>query len=167
MKLLKVALPVLIIAVALMCWVGLSDADSADLWPNKSGELCWDIFKEDPPGTLVQIATVKLAIVRTFKDHYIVHGTITENGYIRCLNGNAEVVDNIVIMHGNTSGIYPQDDPQVSPHELIGGMGLVELRLSDLGGTSLGIDMWYDTDIAGSGEVKHDGPRYWQLTQCN
>ena len=74
MKLLKVALPVLIIAVALMCWVGLSDADSAQKWPKNSGELCWSLSPPSGP-----TAMIKLAIVRTVKDHYIVHGTITED----------------------------------------------------------------------------------------
>ena len=161
MKYFRVALPGLIIMVAFLCWVGLSDADSANLWPKKQGELCWSV---SPPSG--NTTTVKLAIVRTFKDHYIVHGTITEIlgsvPYVRCLNGNAEIVGSNVIMHGSTSGLY-------NGNELIGGVGFVELRLSDLYGFSEGINMWYDTSGASGlyGLVKYDGRVYWTLTQCN
>jgi hypothetical protein len=160
MKFFRVALPGLIIVVALLCWIGLSDADSANLWPNKQGELCWSLSPPSGYGT-----TVQLAIVRTFKDHYIVHGTITEElpggDYVRCLNGNAEIVGGDVIMHGSTAGIYGD--------ELIGGMGYVTLNLNDLGGTSMGISMWYDisTGPGDAGSVKYDGPVSWTLTQCN
>jgi hypothetical protein len=159
MKIWKVAVPGLIIAVAFMCWIGLSDADSAQKWPKNSGELCWDL--QPPSG---DPTTVTLAIVRTVKDHYIVHGTITENPdtaeeYVRCLDGNAEIVGNYVIMHGTTAGLYGD--------ELIGGMGIVKLDINTLGGSSEGIHMWYDTSTAAPGQVKYDGPVTWVLSNCN
>jgi len=157
MKFFRVVLPGVIILVAFICWVGLSDADSANLWPNKHGELCWSVTP--PSGTLT---TVKLAVVRTVGDHYIVHGTITENGYIRCVNGNAEIVGNKVIMSGSTSGIY-------NGIELIGGIGLVELDLSTLNGFSEGINMWYDVSTGKGdwGTIKYDGVVTWTLISCN
>ena len=81
MKFFKVALPILIILVSFICWIGLKDAGSANLWPNKHGELCWSVT---PPSGTQTIVT--LAVLNTIKDHYIVHGTITENGYVRCVN---------------------------------------------------------------------------------
>ena len=160
MKFFRVAIPGLIVVVALLCWFGLSDADSASLWPNKQDELCWTLY---PPSGTPTI--VKLAIVRTYKEHYIVHGTITEffssGPYVRCINGNAEIVDSEVIMHGSTAGIYGD--------ELIGGMGIVTLNLNDLNGASIGIQMWYDMSYGPGdmGTVKYDGPVDWVLTSCN
>jgi hypothetical protein len=158
MKFFKVVLPGVIIAVAFFCWLGLSDADSANLWPNKHGELCWEVTP--PMGTQT---IVKLAVVRTVGDHYIVHGTITETlitgeEYVRCLNGNAEIVDNKVIIHGSTSGIYGT--------ELIGALGMVELELSTLNGFSEGLQMWCDVS-SGLCEVKYDGTVTWNFISSN
>jgi hypothetical protein len=160
MKFFKVALPVIIIAAVFLCWLGLKDAESASPWPNKQGELCWSLFPQSGTTT-----TVKLAVIRTLKDHYIVHGTITEilptGEYVRCLNGNAEIVGNHVLILGSTSGMYGT--------ELIGSLGYAELELSDLSGTSVGINMWYDTSMGpgSGGSIKYDEPVDWVLTQCN
>jgi hypothetical protein len=163
MKFIKAAIPGLIITVAFFCWVGLSSVDSADLWPNKHGELCWKVY---PPSSPFDPTMVKLAVVRTFNDHYLVHGTVTETEgsteYVRCINGNAEIVNGKVIMHGSTAVLYPNG-------HLIGGLGLVELNLSTLNGWSEGINIWYDTSSGpgNTGEVKYDGIALWELIDCN
>ena len=113
MKILKVTFISILAVVLLLSWIGLRDAESANLWPNKQGERSWITNTG---------ATIKLAIVKTYKGHYIVHGTITEyDGYVRCLNGNAEIVGGNVIMHGSTSGIWGD--------ELIGSIGMVNTML--------------------------------------
>ena len=71
MKILKVTIPCFILIAVLLFWVGLSDVESANLWPNNRGELCWK--------NLVTGAIVKLALTRTVVKHYLVHVTITNN----------------------------------------------------------------------------------------
>lgn len=148
MKTLRVTLLSILAAVLVLGWIGLKDAESANLWPNKQGELSWLTSTG---------ATIKLAVVKTFKGHYIVHGTITEyDGYVRCLNGNAEIVNGTVIMHGSTSGIWGD--------ELIGSIGMVELNLNTLNGESEGLKITYDK-AAGTGEVDYDGIVTWTFLQ--
>ena len=148
MKILKVTFISILAVVLLLSWIGLRDAESANLWPNKQGERSWITNTG---------ATIKLAIVKTYKGHYIVHGTITEyDGYVRCLNGNAEIVGGNVIMHGSTSGIWGD--------ELIGSIGMVELDLNTLNGDSEGLTIKYDKGL-NVGEVDYDGIITWTFLQ--
>ena len=148
MKNFKMTLISVVAVVLLLSWIGLRDAESANLWPNKAGELSW-LTSTD--------AIITLAVVKTYKGHYIVHGTITEDdGYVRCLNGNAEIVGNNMIMHGSTSGIWGD--------ELIGSIGMVELNLTTLNGQSEGLTIKYDK-AGGIGEVDYDGIITWSFLQ--
>ena len=148
MKIFKVTLISVVAVVLLLSWIGLRDAESANLWPNKAGELSWLTSTH---------AIVNLAVVNTYKKHYIVHGTITEDdGYVRCLNGNAEIVGGSVIMHGSTSGIWG--------NELIGSIGMVELDLNTLHGESEGLTIKYDKATS-LGEVDYDNIITWTFLQ--
>lgn len=157
MKYFRVALTGIIIVGVFLCWIGLSGDESESLWPNKQGELCWTLYP--PAGNTL---TAKVAIVRTYGDHYIFHGTTTEQigdeVYVSLVNGNAEIVGNKVIMQGSSSGISGTD--------LYGSLGIIELYLSDLSGTSVGV--WVYAPISGDpGVVKSEGPVVWELTVCN
>ena len=148
MKICKATLISIVAVVLLLGWVGIRDAESANLWPNKQGELSWLTSTN---------ATIKLAVVKTFKGYYIVHGTITEwDGYVRCLNGNAEIVNGKVIMHGSTSGIWGD--------ELIGAIGMVELNLNTLDGQSEGLTIKYDKATS-TGTVDYDKIVTWTFLQ--
>lgn len=157
MKFFRVALLGIIIVGAFLCWLGLSGQESP--WPTKHGELCWWV---DAPNNT---ATVKLAVVRTFEDHYIVHGTVTDHletgDYVRCLIGSAEIVGNKVIIHGSTSGIYGT--------ELIGSIGIMEMDLLTLNGTSTGINLYYDTawGTGFGGFVGYDGEVPFVFIECD
>ena len=148
MKIVRVSFIGVAAVVLLIGWLGLEKAESANLWPNKAGELSW-LTNTD--------AIIDLAVVKTYKNHYIVHGTITEDdGYVRCINGNAEIVNGSVIMHGSTSGIWGT--------ELIGSIGHVELDLTTLNGESEGLTISYDKGTS-QGEVKYDGVITWTFLQ--
>jgi hypothetical protein len=148
MKIIRVSFIGVVAVVMLIGWLGLEKAESANLWPNKAGELSWITNTN---------AIIDLAVVKTYKNHYIVHGTITEaDGYVRCINGNAEIVGGSVIMHGSTSGFW---DP-----ELIGSIGHVELDLTTLNGESEGLTIKYDKN-AQTGVVEYDGVITWTFLQ--
>jgi hypothetical protein len=138
----------------LLCWVGLSDVESANLWPNKSGELCWRNLNTG--------ATVKLAVTRTVGRHYLVHGAITNdpggpNEYIQCLNGNAEIINGQVIMHYNTSGF--------DANEAYVASGRVEFDLIDLHGWAEGVFISCDKN-SGICSARYDGQYELEYISC-
>lgn len=154
MKILKVLVPCFILMSALLCWVGLSDVESANLWPNNRGELCWEADSG---------AILTLAITRTVGQHYLVHGTITNNPgtqeeYIQCVNGNAEIINNQVIMHFSTSGF--------DVNEVYVSSGRAELELATLNGYAEGIFISRAKTSSGEDEIRVDDPRVFWLISC-
>jgi len=154
MKILKVTIPCFILIAVLLFWVGLSDVESANLWPNNRGELCWK--------NLVTGAIVKLAVTRTVGKHYLVHGTITNNPgdideYIQCLNGNAEIINGQVIMHFSTSGF--------DAAEVYVSSGRAEFDLATLWGVAEGIFTSYDKS-SNTFSATFDAPHELELITC-
>jgi len=124
------------------------------LWPNNKGELCWDVYIWDEVEEK-EICTglVKLAVMKTVGDHYIVHGTNTEAAGAQLANGNAEIIDDdSILINVSSAGLTPDT-------EVRGFMGLVVLDADTLNGTVEGIGVNYDT-VGGSGKFSYDGVQY-------
>ena len=101
------------------------------LWPSNKGELC---FNNNTNGEFV-----RLAVMRTIGNNYIVHGFVTggQNTNNSLFNGNAIVDGDKILMHVSVSGHKGNIN---SVEEVYGSIGRVELNASDLTGWVVGID---------------------------
>jgi len=120
----------------------------SDLWPKNKGEVCWTTNGE----------IVRLAVVRTLNNHYLIHGTITEAGHKDTLiNGNAEIIGDEVMMHTTLSWARVDEVNTYS--------GIVTLDLTTLNGTYEGLSNYY---VKSSGEtgISYDGPHNLNYIPC-
>ena len=87
-----------------------------NLWPNKQGELCWYAYQielniEDPlPDPEKANGYVRLNVIKTGNNYYLVHGSNTEpydedppDG-TQLANGNAIVYSDTILIHASSSG---------------------------------------------------------------
>jgi hypothetical protein len=148
MKIFRFTLSSFVLTVFLLGWVGTSAA-ARSLWPKKHGELCWET---GAPGELVRLYVTNMG-----NGHYLVLGSVAENGNIQAVHGNAELVGEEVIMHVTASG---SDE-----YEVFGFQGSVALDLSTLDGTADGISLSCDktTNVC---ELNYDGEVALDLVPC-
>jgi hypothetical protein len=120
------------VAAIFMCWCNSVHAGPS-LWPINKGEIC---FNNKFNGEFV-----RLAVMRTVGNNYIVQGFVTEesgSGHNSLLNGNAIVEGDKILMNVSVSG-HKGDIKQID--EVYGSIGRVELNASDLTGWVVGIDV--------------------------
>ena len=136
MKVSKFVIVGFVLVFFILGWPGISDVRGEELWPRIRGELCWEMEADGGEPTII-----RLAIMRTVRNHYIVNGTSTRydipeyDEYVQLLSGNAEIVGEQVIMHVTSSGFQP-----LSVHDQVWGfMGTVKLDLETLDGIGAGI----------------------------
>ena len=135
-----------------------------DLWPKKDGELCWEV---DSPN---QIGLLRLYIMKTGKDRYLVNGSNEEIDHTPLVNGNAIVYPDKIVIHASSSGY--SGDPLV-PTEVRGLLGTIILDPNTLNGSYRGVNFKYeiqpttDDPNAGFGEVLYDGVQTLTFVPCN
>jgi hypothetical protein len=120
------------VAAIFLCWCNSVHAGPS-LWPSNKGEIC---FNNTSNGRFV-----RLGVMRTVGNNYIVHGFVTEgvgNPY-SLFNGNAIVDGDKILMHVSSSGYQgsvEKTNTGYVPHvtEIYGSIGRVELSASDLTG---------------------------------
>lgn len=148
MKKFKVAIPCFVILAVVFGWIGISDSNSATNWPSNSGVLRWSADTG---------AVVELVVAKILKEHYLVYGTITQDGTIQLVNGNAVISNGEVLMHLTTSGF----DSNPEPDRAFGALSTVKLDLSNLNGEANGVFIEAEEDIGQPSpefRVRYDGP---------
>jgi hypothetical protein len=149
------------VILLLFCNTSISFAGQ-DLWPNREGELCWYVYTDDidPDDVVPEEADgyLRLYVVNTGNNYYLVHGSNTEpydeippNG-TQLTNGNAIVYTDTILMHASSSGF---DDDEVR-----GWLGTVELDPDTLHGKLQGVGINFDKNSPPSGNngyVNFDG----------
>jgi hypothetical protein len=86
------------------------------LWPQNKGKLCWKMT--DINGEHAEI--MKLAVMRTVGNNYVVQGKVTDKEHITLVNGNAVQAGNEILMHLTGSGAMVVGDTVTVFHGLIG-----------------------------------------------
>ncbi len=139
-----------------------------NLWPKKAGELCWEVYSDsdslDPTGLL------RLYIMNTGKNYYLVHGSNTESDHTPLVNGNAIVYPDKIVIHASSSGYSGDQD---DPIEVRGLMGTIILNPNTLNGSFRGVNIKYDIvptledPNAGTGSVSYDGVQTLTFVPCD
>ena len=135
----------LVFLVILLSCLGISSVKGAEVWPDKEGELCWKNNEGD---------IIKLSIENMREKHYLAHGTYTHTGsggYIRLLDGNAEIIGNQIIMNLSSSRC------DASKETICASTGTVELDSKTLDGSTSGVSYYYEKKTGKSG-INYDGP---------
>ena len=99
-------------------------------WPQSKGELCWINDSNDE--------VIRLAVVRTVGNNYLVHGMATKGDLetTSLVNGNAVRIGNQILMHFSASGAnLDSTDPEVH-----GALGRVIFDATTLDGQVVAID---------------------------
>jgi hypothetical protein len=120
------------------------------LWPKNKGELCWDVC--DIYGENCD-SLVKLAVMKTVGNHYIVNGVNIEPDGPQLANGNAEIDGDLILINVSSAGLTPGS-------EVRGFMGLVVLDANTLDGTVEGIGINFDISGSTGGDFSYDGTQY-------
>lgn len=147
-----VALPVTII-VLLSASVSFS---GSDLWPKKEGELCWDVYSI--PGSTSPTGFLRLYILKTGENYYLVHGSNIEADDEPLVNGNAIVYEDKIMIHASSSS-YDDD-------EVRGWLGTVQLDRESLDGSFQGVGINWEKTTPPVGYVTSDGEQELLLTDC-
>ena len=153
-----------IVMVAIfLCWFNTGHAGPS-LWPSNKGEICLKNlgYGNDTGPGLGEI--VRMAVMRTIGNHYIVHGFVIEKSKNKTLfNGNAIVDGNTILMHVSSSGSMTD--------EVHGFVARVELDTSNLSGSVVGVGFHcgqppsIDPDPVNC-EFSNDGVQYLEPTSC-
>ena len=154
------------LSVSIMVLLSASISFSGqDLWPKKAGELCWEV---DSP---TQTGLLRLYIMKTGKDHYLVNGSNEEtNNETPLVNGNAIVYPDKIVIHASSSGYSGEPD---TPSEVRGLLGTIILDRETLDGSFRGVNIKYDIvptqedPNAGTGSVSYDGVQTLTFVPCD
>jgi hypothetical protein len=137
MKASRVVVVGIVMVAIFLCWLNSVHAGPS-LWPNNKGEIC---LKNNGPGPGTG-EFVRMAVMRTIGNHYIVHGFVIElSGNKTLFNGNAIVDGNWILMNVNSSG-------STTASEVHGFVGRVELDASTLTGWVVGVGFHCEEDPA-------------------
>ena len=153
-----------IVMVAIfLCWFNTGHAGPS-LWPSNKGEICLKNlgYGNDTGPGLGEI--VRMAVMRTIGNHYIVHGFVIEKSKNKTLfNGNAIVDGDKILMNVSVSG-HRGDISNVV--EVYGSIGRVELSASDLTGWVVGIDFHCEPPSFPCDFIDYVGSQYLEATPC-
>ena len=137
-----------------LCWGNAVHAGPS-LWPSNKGEICFN--------NITNGEFVRLAVMRTVGNNYIVQGFVTESSVAQTLfNGNAIVDGSKILMNVSTSGIAGSF-PTVS--EVYGSIARVELDASTLSGSVVGIG-FHCNPLTSACDFGYDGVQTLNLTPC-
>lgn len=148
MKTSKVVTVSIVMVAIFFCWFNTLHAGQS-LWPKNKGEIC--LYNEDAD------ENIRLAVINTIGNHYIVHGFVTKSGEnMTLVNGNAVVNGNMVSIHFSASG-YAGIMNKTGVTEAHGIVGRVELYASDLTGWAVGVGFHCDDPPLGDCNFSNDG----------
>jgi len=149
-----VTVGIAMVAIFLCCGNAVHAGPS--LWPSNKGEICFD--------NLTNGEFVRLAVMRTVGNNYIVQGFVTENsGGESLFNGNAILNGSRILIHVSSSGIAG-NLPTVS--EVYGSIGRVELDASTLSGWVVGISLHCEPAASPICDFGYDGVQELNLAPC-
>lgn len=121
-----------IIAAVFLCLLTSAYAGPG-LWPHNKGEICLRLTSGPGTGNVV-----RMAVMRTVGNHYIIHGTTTEvSGPMSLFSGNAVVEGDTVSFHVSSGGHFTG-----GPAPASGAYGFIdrgELSASTLEGWVVGV----------------------------
>ncbi len=142
----------------LWCWFNAVHAGSS-LWPSNKGEICFNNTANNE--------FVRLAVMHTIGNNYIVHGFVTEDaglGNKSLFNGNAIVDGDKILMNVSVSGHKGNIN---NVDEVYGSFGRVELKAGDLTGWVAGIDFHCEPTLTPSCDFSdYAGSQYLEPTPC-
>ncbi len=143
------------VAAIFLCWYNSVYAGPS-LWPSNKGEICFN--------NITNGEFVRLAVMRTVGNNYIVQGFVTESlGGESLFNGNAIVNGSKILIHVTSSGIAG-NLPTVS--EVYGSIGRVELDASTLSGLVVSIGFHCEPAASPMCGFGYDGVQELNLAPC-
>jgi len=151
-KFFLLALPAAII-VLLSASISFSDQD---LWPNKEGELCWDVYS-DPSMGAEPTGLLRLYIIKTGRNYYLVNGSNLEEDDEPLVIGNAKVYPDRIKIHASSSGF--------DGDEVRGLLGTIILDRETLNGSFQGVGIKWEKS-AEIGDISYDGEQEIVFRPC-
>lgn len=121
----------IVVVTVFLCWCN-SVCAGPSLWPTSKGEICLHNITTDQ--------YVKLDVLRTVGNSYVVQGLVTETPPDKnsLFNGNAIVDGNKILLYISSAGYTGDLNSNVT--QFFGFMGRVELDANTLKGSAVGVE---------------------------